>query len=163
MPPKEYSDLKKFKENRVTPDEKIVTWGSGYIGEMMGSGKNKQYNGVLVVTDKRVVFYSKGWLSEVFEEIPHSKISSVFSKKLMGHTTLTVHTSGNDLTFKSLNSDEAIDLQNKINELKGDKASKSAGDSSLDALEKLGALHKSGVLTDDEFQAKKKELLSKVA
>ena len=92
MPKKEYSDYKKFSELKLLPNEKIITYGSGYIGEMMGFGKDKQHNGCLIVTNQRVVFYSKGWLSEVFEEVSHSKISSVFTKSLMGFTTVTVHT-----------------------------------------------------------------------
>jgi hypothetical protein len=164
MPTKEYKDLKKFKENRLNQNETVVSWGQGYIGDLMGSGKNRQFNGVLIVTTQRVVFYSKGWISEVFEEIPLNKISSVFSKKIMSHTTLTIHTSGNDLIFKSLVPAEAEDLQSKLNALKDEKpSSKDTVTDPLVALEKLGALYKSGVLTEAEFQEKKQDLLKKVA
>lgn len=167
MPKKEYSDYKKFAENKLLPSEKVVTYGVGYIGEMMGSGKDKQHNGCLIVTNLRVVFYSKGWLSEVFEEVSHSKISSIFTKSLMGFTTVTIHTSGNNLEFKSLVKDEVDDLVKNINELKGEKPTSAAKSESQDSpiviLQKIAELHKNGILSDEEFKIKKAELLKKIS
>lgn len=169
MPKKEYSDYKKFCEKQLQQGETIKTWGTGYIGEMMGSGDNRQYNGCLIITDRRVVFYSKGWLSEVFEEIPHTKISSIESKKIMGHTTLSIHTSGNTLKFKSLVPEEAKWLQDKVNELKGSNNTMTSSSSlaepedAFKKLEKLADLKIKGIISEDEFQVKKAELLKQVA
>ncbi|MFV8249894.1 PH domain-containing protein [Bdellovibrio bacteriovorus] len=162
MAKKEYSDLKKFRENRLHNDEQIVTWGAGYIGEMMGSGKNKQFNGVLVVTDKRTVFYSKGFLSEAFEEIQHNKVSSVLSKKVMSHTTITVHTSGNDLTFKSLIPEEAEELLKTIDSLKGSSAPAQQNNDPISMIKNLSDLKSQGIITSEEFEQKKAELLRKI-
>ena len=165
QPKKEYSDYKKFCENQIQKDETVKTWGTGYVGEMMGSGDKRQYNGCLIVTDKRVVFYSKSWISEVFEEIPFTKISSVESKKFMGHTTLSVHTSNNTLVFKSLIPEEAKWLQDTINELK-DSGPATVQEKKEDVflqLEKLGDLKIKGIISQEEFQSKKEELLKKVA
>lgn len=167
MPKKEYSDYKKFAENKLLPNEKVVTYGVGYIGEMMGSGKDRQHNGCLIVTNQRVVFYSKGWLSEVFEEISHSKISSVFTKSLLGFTTVTVHTSGNNLEFKSMVKEEVDELIKHINELKGEKSIVPTkienADTPIALLQKVAELHKSGILSDEEFRIKKDELLKKIS
>lgn len=169
MAKKEYSDYKKFIESKLLPHEKVITYGAGYIGEMMGSGKDRQHNGCLIVTNQRVVFYAKGWLSEVFEEIALSKISSVFTKSLLGFTTVTVHTSGNNLEFKSLIKNEADDLVRHINELKGEKSPASLGvkiespDNPIALLQKVAELHKNGILSDDEFKSKKEELLKKIS
>jgi len=50
--------------------------------------------------------------------------------------------------------------------LKGDSLKKKTNDNDsdtiIDLIKKLGELHKAGVLTDDEFSEKKKELLSKI-
>ena len=168
-PKKEYSDYKKFCENHLQKDEAVETWGTGYIGEMMGTGDSRQYNGCLIVTDKRVVFYSKGWLSEAFEEIAHSKISSIESKSIMGHTTLSIHTSGNTLKFKSLVPEEAKWLQDKVNEFKGGNSASVTVNSTPQAedpfkkLEKLADLKAKGIISEDEFQTKKAELLKQVA
>lgn len=169
MPKKEYSDYKKFSEHKLLPNEKVITYGVGYIGEMMGSGKDRQHNGCLIVTNQRVVFYSKGWLSEVFEEISHSKISSVFTKSLMGFTTVTIHTSGNNLEFKSLIKEEVDELINCINELKGEKPTNTLAqkseqhDSPIALLQKVAELHKNGILSDEEFKIKKEELLKRIS
>ena len=40
--------------------------------------------------------------------------------------------------------------------------SQSAANGSLEALERLAKLHEQGILTDEEFQQKKKELLGKL-
>lgn len=45
--------------------EQIVAWGEGYIGEMMGKGKDAQHNGVLSITGSRAAFYRKGLFGEV--------------------------------------------------------------------------------------------------
>ena len=42
---KESKHVAKFREAHLKPGEKIVAWGEGYIGEMMGSGEkfSKQF------------------------------------------------------------------------------------------------------------------------
>jgi hypothetical protein len=169
-PIKEYSDYKKFCENKLQTNEVVKTWGSGYIGEMMGSGDKRQYNGCLIVTDKRVAFYSKSWMSEVFEEIPLKKISSVESKMFLGHTTLSIHTSNNTLAFKSLIPEEARLLQDTINESTEYKSIEDNSsqlqineDDIFSKMEKLGDLKLKGIITQEEFQLKKEELLKKVS
>lgn len=91
-----------FRQRHLKPGEKVLAHLEGYIGEMMGSGKNTQHNGALVVTDHRVVFYRKGILGEVLETLPIEKITSVERKTMLGHTTLRLHTSHDDLAFKTL-------------------------------------------------------------
>lgn len=44
---------------------------------MMGSGRNTQRDGQFVLTNERACFYRKGFLGEVFETIPLSKITVV--------------------------------------------------------------------------------------
>jgi hypothetical protein len=65
--------------------EQIISSSEGYIGKMMGSGKDTQYNGELILTDQRLVFYAKRvFLSpEVYKSMPLKQISSInFSEKL---------------------------------------------------------------------------------
>ena len=48
---------------------------------MMGSGKDKQYNGDLILTDQRLVFYARSSFAsmfrEVYKSIPIKQISSI--------------------------------------------------------------------------------------
>ncbi len=54
----------------------------------MGSGKDAQQTGALIVTNVRVAFYRKGILGEVLENIPLKAITSIERKSLLGHRTI---------------------------------------------------------------------------
>jgi hypothetical protein len=68
-----------------------------------------------------------------------------------------------ELLPESRKPETASELSKK---LKGDSLKKKINDNDsdtiIDLIKKLGELHKAGVLTDDEFSEKKKELLSKI-
>jgi hypothetical protein len=68
-----------------------------------------------------------------------------------------------ELLPESRKPETASELSKK---LKGDSLKKKVNDNDsdtiIDLIKKLGELHKAGVLTDDEFSEKKKELLSKI-
>ena len=107
---KESKHVAKFREAHLKPGEKIVAWGEGYIGEMMGSGDKTQHNGALIVTGERVVFYRKGFLGEVLETIPLPRITSIERKSMMGHRTIRMHTSHDQLEFKTFEKDKVSGL-----------------------------------------------------
>ena len=76
--------LEKFKANKLYEGEMVILAASGYIGKVMGSGKNTQHNGNLILTDQRLVFYSKLLLKEVYKSMPIKQISSInFSSGLL--------------------------------------------------------------------------------
>ena len=163
---KESKHILKFREAHLKPDEKIVAWGEGYIGEMMGKGDKTQHNGVLVVTNERVAFYGKGFLSEVLETIPLNKITSIERKSLMGHRTIKMHTSHDQLEFKTFE-DKEQQLVDAIEAGREQSIPASAPQTTqqsdpMEALKKLGELKELGVITDDEFQEKKRALLAKL-
>lgn len=159
-------DVEKFKSKKMQNDEELVLYGRGYIGEMMGKGDKAQHNGVLILTNKRVVFYSKSWISEYFEEIQWSKISSVERKTLLGHSVLKIHTSGNSLEFKSLLPKEVEQLEKTINQMKGGSLDEAVITSQmsdpLDLIKRLKAMKEDGLISDSEFESKKQELLKKI-
>jgi hypothetical protein len=155
-----------FTTKHLKPGEAICAWADGYIGEMMGSGKDRQYNGVLIVTGERVVFFKSGFFSEVIESMPLKTITSIERKTVLGHNTLRLHTSHDDLAFKSFKKEELETLVQSIEA--GRSASAPAANSpektpdSLDMLRKLGELKDAGILTAAEFEAKKAELLARL-
>lgn len=156
----------KFKENKAKDGEEIFLWGKGYVGEIMGSGSERIKTGHLIVTSKRVVFYSKWLLGETFEEIEWSKVSSVERGTLMMHSTLKIYTSGNTLEFKSWNGKEVDALEEKINSLRSgpskSTSSETASSDPIEQIRKLELLKRDGVITEAEFTSKKEELLRKV-
>ena len=85
-----------FRAQHLQPAETIRAWCRG-----TGGGKDASHLGVLVVTGQRVAFYRKGWFGEVLETISLEKITSIERKTLLGHKTLRLHTSHDQLLFKT--------------------------------------------------------------
>lgn len=127
------------------------------------------YEYLLVFAD-RVEYIAKGVLG-VFgrkgrgtEVIPIDRISSVSTRKTLVWTHVNITASGQTIEFKS-NEWMAPVLKTKILELinapRNGPIVLSAPDPT-EQLAKLADLHKAGVLTDEEFTAKKTELLKKI-
>ena len=73
MKSKENKHVIAFRTTKLKPGENIEFHLEGWIGDMMGKGKDAQRNGQFLLTDQRVCFYRKGMLGEVFETIPLAK------------------------------------------------------------------------------------------
>jgi len=131
---------------------------------MMGKGDKAQHNGALVVTAARVAFYRKGFFGEVLETIPLKSITSIERKSLLGHRSIRLHTSGDSLEFKTY---EKAQEQELVEAIEAGRASSNTPAESASAnfavmLKQLGELKETGVLTEDEFNTKKAELLSRL-
>jgi hypothetical protein len=85
----------------LDPDERILSSVMGtYAGKI--SDKNSGKNGILVATDKRLVFFSKNALGSgyAFENFHYSNIGSTeISKGMMGYS-ITFSISGDKITLK---------------------------------------------------------------
>lgn len=162
---KESKHVKHFQLKHLKSGESVIAFGDGYIGEMMGSGDNTQRNGSLIVTDQRVAFCRKGLLGEVIETIPLKNITSVERRSMLGFRRIEIHTSHDSLKFKSSDKTaeqalaEAIDTHR---DMKSESTPQppTAGRSVKERLAELNELHTAGLLSDDEFSAKKSELLA---
>lgn len=153
--------LNSFNEKHLKAGEVIVAWGVGYIGEMMGKGKNRQHNGILVVTGERVAFYRKGFLGEVLESIPLHAITSIERKSMLGHQTVHLHTSHDALSFKSFIKAEE-DLLVQAVEAGRNLSRTPQPVNHIESIRQLSELLSAGILTEEEFQAKKTDLLAKL-
>ena len=160
---KESKHVRAFSQNHLKPGESIVCSANGYIGEMMGSGDKTQRNGVLLVTCERVAFYRKGLLGEVLETIPLKNITSIERKSLLGHRTINMHTSHDSLEFKMSDKEAEQRLVDAIEagRATGAAPAQATGDH-LETLKKLAELKDAGVISEEEFETKKADLLSKV-
>jgi hypothetical protein len=162
---KENKHVESFKKRHLQKTESVVSWGEGYIGKIMGKGKDTQHNGVLLVTDVRITFYRKGFIGEVIESIPLKSITSIERKSTMGHRSIRIHTSHDDLEFKTFNKEGELALIDAIEagrSLKPENINKQAIQMSNDPFEqlkKLADLKSAGVLTEEEFQLKKNKLM----
>ena len=130
-------------------------------------GKDSVRNGIFIATDIRLVFFSskmfKGYDMEVF---PYSNISSIeMGKSLMGHT-ISFFASGNKVSMKWINGDVSS-FMNIVKPKIDKKANPSpATNNSMpdiaDQIRKLSDLKNEGILSEEEFQAKKVQLLSQM-
>ena len=127
-------------------------------------------------------------MGEVLETIPLKSVTSVERKSFLGHRVIRLHASHDELAFKTFEKEgeakliEAIEAgRNKENSPGNVEPSPSqivasadmppaadlsanptsSGDT-FDKLKKLGDLRDAGVLTEEEFEAKKKQLLDMI-
>jgi len=149
------------------PDETLDAQLDGWLDKPTGRGGVIKHNGQFVLTNKRACFYSKAPFEEIFETIPLSKITSVETSSLMGYRVLRLHTAHDDLEFKTLEAKALFDtllahLERLRHEPAGGSVAPAASESITDQIKKLGELRDAGFLTNDEFNAKKAELLARL-
>lgn len=145
----------------------------------------KGYNGTLILTDTGVIikrgakgFLLGGGMLRGDKTIPYSSIVAVQLKKAgmtAGYIQLTLKggseaksglfqstTDENSINFHSAfggNNNELFAEAKKMIEEKINAVNSPAKNSGLDDLEKLATLKEKGIISEEEFQAKKKQLL----
>ena len=169
MKEKETKHIVAFRSANLRPGESIQLFLEGWIGDMMGKGDKKQHNGMFILTDKRACFYRKGVFGEVLETIPLPKITSVETLSMMGYRVLRLHTSHDELAFKTFEEKALFDkVYDRLEAFRHEKdpsqpaGSMAPSENPLDQLKKLAELRDAGILTDDEFATKKAELLARM-
>jgi hypothetical protein len=82
-----------FEARHIQPGETVAEW-------VLGSLPDVPYVGALIVTNKRVAFYRKGFFGELLQTMPLRSVTSVErATGLMMRNTLRIHTSNDDLTI----------------------------------------------------------------
>ena len=158
-----------------------VKWGGGreikrltsYLWEgetvdQMTTGAYGNGTGLVVLTDRRLLFVQDGLMSKTSEDFPIDKVSSVqwTSGMLMG--AIVIFASGNKAEIKNIVKDDGKEIVDKIRHrisspIPAPAPTGSAlADDPIEQLRKLGELRDAGVVTPEEFEAKKTELLSRL-
>jgi len=159
-------ELKKLQDH-VWPTETVERMVTGTYGGGMG---------LLVMTDKRLIFLKEGMLSSTLEDFPFDKISSIQWSSGMLSGKITIFLSGNkgEITNVEKADGKAIadNVRSRISSLGDTPAStsstsesapnSSADMSPLDLLQQLQQMHQAGVLTEEEFTRKKTEILDRM-
>jgi PH (Pleckstrin Homology) domain-containing protein/putative oligomerization/nucleic acid binding protein len=155
-------ELKKLTD-KLAEDEEVVN---------LARGQYDNKTGLVVVTDRRILFTEQGMVRSRLEDFPYSRVSSVQTESGMMFGKLTIYSSGNKAVIDHIGPKErATEIGDYVRGHIGAGAStpqpqpSPAAESQPDVmqqLQQLGALRDSGVLTDAEFEAKKAELLQRL-
>lgn len=155
--------------------------GEQVLAAVMGTyetkilGSDSVRAGVMLATDQRIVFYAKKIGGYDLESFAYGNISSFEqSKSMMGHQ-ISFFASGNKVTLKWISDLPAVEKFTQIYKSRiGNKspqpaaqrpAAATAGNASdivFEQLRQLGQLRDAGIVTTQEFEAKKAELLARL-
>jgi hypothetical protein len=122
---------------------------------------------VLVATSKRVIFASKILLSTKIEELYYDKISNVQYESGLLFAEIEISVSRSKYEFKDIDKKYGKELCDYIkSEISKPKAQQTVVNQTIvnqadpmDQLEKLAKLKDQGIITEEEFSQKKKQLL----
>lgn len=152
------------REIRELPDILAAT----EIIDNMVQGVYNNGNGILVSTDRRLLFVDKGILYGLkVEDFPLDKISSIQydTGLLMG--SIKIHTSGNVAKIDNVDKKSARGfaefVRNKLSQPKEALVQTIVKEPDvLEQLEKLAKLKESGIISGEEFKEQKKKFLGKL-
>ena len=134
----------------------------------LGQGQYEGKQGLVVLTTERLFFFEKSLGSETVEEFPLKVITSLSVKKAMTGETLKIFASGNQSEIKSMMHGQADALvrgfhaQTQFAAVEKPSAQPQQAADPLVQLERLGQLRDKGLLSNEEFEAKKAELLGRL-
>lgn len=160
---KKTKNLSLVKETVLNENEEIQYSIFGTY-ETKTLGQETVKNGVLVATNKRIIFYAKRFSGYDLENFDYNKISTFeLSKKFTGNT-LSFYSSGNKVNMKWINDAELDDFIAYVNnKMQGPKEQPSQTENkndNLDQIKQLKELLDMEAITQEEFDLKKKQLLN---
>ena len=139
--------------NVLDRSEPVYAIGVGNLGGKMG---------IVSLTDRRLFFLEKSLGSESIVEFSLDSIGAISLGKKMGGETLTITHSGTAATITTLGHGQGDGIVRKFRELKAQPAveAAAAAPDRIAQIERLADLRDRGILTEDEFQTQKAQLLS---
>jgi Bacterial PH domain/Short C-terminal domain len=168
---------KKRMRVRFLGGGKTIKRLAGYLSddehvEQMTTGVYGRGTGLIVLTDRRLLFVQEGIFRKRTEDFPLEKVSSVQWSSGLGLGTITIFTSGHKTEIKNVNKDDGREmtdhLRDRLSAPKPAAAPQAVPQAAADGpdipdqIRKLGELRDAGVLTAEEFEGKKAELLSRM-
>ena len=160
------------KELKALPG---ILWHDENV-EMIVQGLYGKGFGILVATNKRVIFVDKGLLFGLrVEDFPYDKISSIQYETGLIYGTMTIFTSGNRALIERVNKQNCRNFGDYVRARITKQAENHSfvaapiiiqpaptdNKSAIDQLERLAKLKESGLLTEDEFNKEKGKILNK--
>lgn len=143
----------------------------GETVDQMTTGTYGKGTGLVVLTDRRLLFVQDGIMSQASEDFPMDKVSSVqwASGLVMGK--IVIFASGSKSEISNVQKDDGKKIVDKIRHVLSAPREQTppapaaipppAADP-IEQLKRLGELRDAGVLTPEEFDAKKADLLGRM-
>ena len=142
-----------------------------YETKVMGTESVRK--GILAATDRRMLFYAKKFTGYDLESFPYGNISSIEQGKNFMGGTLKFFASGNTASMKWIdvrksNLGEFLTIvQRHVNTSRSPAGANNTPDSGVhvdiaDQIRKLSDLKAEGILSEEEFLAKKTDLLKRL-
>lgn len=158
--------MSKKLEKLVDDAKKHLEDGEIIIQSVLGAFKTKRLGaesarlGALIATDRKILFYGKKTFGYETEMFPYSNISSIeLSKGMLGHK-ISFFASGNRAEMGSINSPNVNEFLSIVREKLGKKSEAvQPSTNSVDEIRRYKQLLDEGIISEEEFDAKKKQLL----
>lgn len=140
-------------------DENILRLSDGYYNQGVG---------IVVATNKRILFLNKGIFSSQIEDFAYNKISSIQCNKGLVLASLIIYTAGNKAVIDNMGKDDAQYFADCIRARISQEDNSSSpqttnniisSDDVVSKLERLAKLKEQGILTDEEFAQQKAKIL----
>ena len=156
--------LERFFGRKEIKELPTILWENEVVKDIV-QGYYNNGQGVLVATDRRLIFIDKGiFVGLKVEDFPYDRISSIQYKTgfLMGE--ITIFASGNEAEIahvdkaKTRSFSEGVRARISNTEPASSGPSTDGGDT-ISKLERLAKLHAQGILNADEFYREKRKIL----
>jgi hypothetical protein len=154
----------------LSPDEQVLDATTGMVSVKRG-GQETSRNGVVVVTNRRVVLFTKKLGGYDVQDFAFGLLSSVNHKRGMTYGNLDLASAGGRAHVKQIPKDEVEGISQLIRQRMAlahespsapplaPTAAPHAEEDVATTIRNLAALRDEGLLAPDEFEAKKRQLL----
>jgi hypothetical protein len=141
----------------------------GETVRFIAQGTYENDQGIVVLTDVRLLFLFHGVMRQRKEDFPLRLISSVQTKSGMVTGEMKVFVSGNSSSISGIVKSDLGPLADTVRQGMATQHAApptappaAAADDPYEALQKLASLRDAGVLTEEEFETKKQDLLGRM-
>jgi Bacterial PH domain/Short C-terminal domain len=155
--------LKRALDHLEDDEEVLASVAGVYQGELLGADIPR--NGLLIATERRLVFYAKKFGGYDFESFPYSNISSFEQGRDLYGSYVHFFASGNRVEMRWIQKRRALAalvdvVKDHMGRAREPAPAAQMGDRDVPArLRTLTQLYEEGVVTTEEYAAKKAELL----
>jgi hypothetical protein len=122
-------------------------------------------NGVLAALKNKLIYATKGLMSNESFEISYSKVSSASIQSGLIQSKITITGSGFDYEFKNIDKDGAKVFIAKLNALIDESNSPkqtAPKEDVFEKLKKLSELKNLGIISDEEYETQRKKFLAEM-